>query len=192
LSNIMKRELENEKMLIRRSREGDLEAFGELIDEYGKQLYSISFQILGNHADAEDMMQEAFLKAYKNLKKFKGNSRFYTWLYRLTINLCINYQKKNGRMIPQPPEAIASLNNEREKKQNSHPHQTQEICQAIRTEIESLSRPLRRAMVLVAFQGLSHREAAEIEGCSEGTISWRIFKARQYLRKKLGDFLDED
>ena len=192
MSNIMKRELENEKMLIRRSREGDLEAFGELIDEYGKQIYSISFQILGNHADAEDMLQEAFLKAYKNLKKFKGNSRFYTWLYRLTINLCINYQKKNGRMIPLPPEAMASLNNERGKKQNSNPHQTREICQEIRAAIESLSRPLRMAMVLVAFHGLSHREAAEIEGCSEGTISWRIFKARQYLRKKLGAFLDED
>jgi RNA polymerase sigma-70 factor (ECF subfamily) len=186
----MKREKEYEKMLIRKSLEEDLEAFGELIDEHAQQIYSISFQILGNHADAENMLQETFIKAYRFLKTFKGESKFCTWLCRLTINLCINYKKKQGRMVVLPPEAIESLNNEKEEEQNNNPHQTQEICQSIRAAIDSLNGPFRRAMVLVAFQGLSHREAAEIEGCSEGTISWRIYKARQYLREKLGDVLD--
>ncbi len=188
----MKREKEDEKMLIRRSMEGDLEAFGELIDEHGQQIYSISFQILGNHADAENMLQETFIKAYRFLKTFKGESKFCTWLCRLTINLCINYKKKQGRMVVLPPEAIESLNNEREEEQNSNPHQTREICQTIRAAIDSLNGPFRRAMILVAFQGFSHREAADIEGCSEGTISWRIFKARQYLRKKLAGFQENN
>jgi RNA polymerase sigma-70 factor (ECF subfamily) len=182
--------LEREDTLIRRTRAGDLEAFEELIDQYGERIYTLSFQFLGNHTDAEDMVQEAFIQAYRNLETFQGNSMFSTWLFRIALNLCSNYRKKNKRLVLMSPSALATLNHRSEECGINTPHNLLETREAVRVAMDSLSPPLRRALFLVAVRALSHREAARIEGCAPGTMSWRIFKARQYLRESLTDYLD--
>ncbi len=176
-----------EETLIRQTREGDLESFGKLVDEYGKQIYALSFQFLGNHADAEDMVQEAFIRAYRNLENFRGDSTFHTWLYQIALNLCSNHRKKNQRLIYMSKRSLSALNRRNNGTPEGNPRQLVETRDIVRNAMASLQPHLRRAIFLVAGKSLSHREAAEIEGCSEGTISWRVFKARQRLREKSGD-----
>ncbi len=176
-----------EETLIRQTREGDVEAFARLFDAYGERIYTLSFQFLGNHADAEDMVQEAFIRAYRNLGTFRGDSTFNTWLFRITLNLCSNHRKKNGRLIVMSPGAVATLHQREKGNPGNNPRDRAETRDAVRNAMESLQPHLRRAIFLVASRALSHREAAEIEGCSEGTISWRVFKARRRLRQNLSD-----
>ena len=178
---------EPEETLIRKTREGDLESFGKLVDGYGKQIYALSFQFLGNHADAEDMVQEAFIRAYRNLESFRGDSKFHTWLFRITLNLCSNHRKKSRRLVAMPKRMLSALNHREEGNPGNNPHQLVETRDAVRNAMASLQPRLRRTIFLVAGRNLSHREAAEVEGCSEGTISWRVFKARQRLRESLAD-----
>lgn len=180
---------EDEKVLIRRCRGGEMEAFGELVDEYKTRIYATAFRILGNHADADDLSQEAFLKAYRSLGRFRGESGFYTWVYKIVTNLCLNYRKINMRRKMYSFDENIGDSLSRKGKEDPLPGEGQETRAAIFQALDSLGESFRIAMDLVIFQGLSHREAAEVAGCSEGTISWRIFKARQELRGQLAAYI---
>ncbi|MDP8214599.1 MAG: RNA polymerase sigma factor [Candidatus Euphemobacter frigidus] len=183
----MKSEEENE--LIRRCREGNLKAFGELVNEYKSRVYAVAFRIVGNPADADDLSQEAFIRAYRSLVKFRGESSFYTWIYKIVTNLCLNHRKKNMKIIKSSFDERFVDPDSRKAGSNPLPGEGKETRAEIFKALGSLKDSFRMALDLVVFQGLSHREAAELAGCSEGTISWRIFKARQQLREQLAAYI---
>ncbi len=172
----------SEDELIQKAKEGKVEAFGELVKKYQRRIYQLIYQMTFNHEDANDLSQETFLKAYKSLNKFKRESSFYTWLYRIAINLVINHLKKrkNERNLnfdihyTNSPQRIL---------------ESKEFSMKLKETISMLPFSQRIALNLVVNHGLSHKEVAKIQGCSEGTVSWRIFQARKFLKEKLEPYL---
>jgi len=186
-----------DKILIKRVKAGDMNAFEELVCKYKEKAYRTAYEMTNRHADADDLSQEAFIRAYRSMSSFNEQASFSTYLYRIVINLSINHLKKEGR------HRHLSLNEEIII-DNHHPGLSagekdtprealliKELHQEISTAISSLPLKERTATILSLLQGLSHQEIAEIEGCSEGTVSWRLFRARKRLRKKLQSYLKD-
>ena len=172
--------------LVRLAKASDVEAFGELARRHMKGVYLLAYSFVQNHADADDLSQETFLKAYRSLGSFKERSSFRTWLYRIGLNLCASFVKRArpsapavgevvGARFPGPLEA-ASL---------------KELEARSAALIRALPLKLRLALHLVVYDGLSHREAAAVIGCSAKTVSWRLFRAREFLRQKLEPYIKE-
>jgi RNA polymerase sigma-70 factor (ECF subfamily) len=176
----------SEAVLVQKAKDGDLDAFGELVKKYQRKIYSLIYQMTFNHAEADDLSQEVFLKAYKALPKFKKKSSFYTWLYRIAVNLVINQLKKR-RLEKRFLEIGHDSRNSPQKL-----FERKEIHEKLKEAIAMLPVTLRTTLNLVVNHGLSHKEVAEIEGCSEGTVSWRLFQARKFLKEKLEPYLKGD
>lgn len=179
--------------LVRRAREGEPAAFAELARLHRERVYGVVFGFVRNHADAEDLAQETFLQAYRAIGGFRGGSSFYTWLYRIAVNLTMNHLKKMKRekgrrelLEATPPSAEARAAASPELRS-----QALEIGDRIALALEDIPLPFRAAFNLVVGQGLSHARAAEVLGCSENTVSWRMHKARKMLQARLGPFLGE-
>ncbi len=176
----------SEDELIQKAKEGKVEAFGELVKRHQKRIYSLMYQMTFNHAEADDLSQETFLKAYKSLEKFKKESSFYTWLYRIAVNLAINHLKKRKNERKYLHMELYSKNSPQRIVERK------EIQGKLREAISMLPLSQRTTLNLVINHGLSHKEIAEIQGCSEGTVSWRLFQARKFLREKLEPYLRGD
>ncbi|MCB9990619.1 MAG: RNA polymerase sigma factor [Rhodospirillales bacterium] len=171
---------EEDQQLIERALAGDRDAFNVLIGKYYDMMYRLAFKWCGNRADAEDIAHNAFLKVADHLPGFKHDSSFKTWLYRIVINVAndAHRKKKVRRAVSGGLEELES------PARTDHALQAQEIA----AMVGRLPQGEREAIMLVSGQGLSHAEAAEILGCKESTISWRIHEAR----KKLGAMLGKD
>jgi RNA polymerase sigma-70 factor (ECF subfamily) len=179
--------------LVGRAREGDRDAFGVLVRRHQRRLYAVAVQMLGHPGEAEDAVQEALLRAYRAIDRFDARSELSTWLYRICVNVCLNALRKRRRREtadledPRIPEPAADPEQGR-----SHPGRSVELRrlhQRLSSALESLSPSLRATVVLVLLEGVSHKEAAEVLGCPEGTIAWRIHEARRRLRSELGELL---
>lgn len=187
-----------EKHLIRRCKDGDKMAFAELVHKHKRCIYSAAYQMTNNHSDADDLSQEAFLRAYQAIKSFKEKSSFNTWLYRIVVNLSINYLKKRSKL----PEislnekmTMNGLSIEARYNDPGNPRrllENREAHEKITSAIGSLPASQKATVVLVSLQGFSHREAAAVLGCPEKTVSWRLFQARKRLREDLIDLLGEE
>ncbi len=168
--------------LVKRVKAGDKDAFGKLVQKYKQQIYFVAYRMTNSHADADDISQEAFIKAYESIGSFKEKSSFSTWIYRIIVNMTINHLKKIGRKQTFALDENISIEN------NSDPGEIEEqrqLHEEITKAIGSL--PLKQRMVveLAILEGLPHREIANILGCPEKTISWRLFQARKNLKEKL-------
>ncbi|MFQ6082443.1 MAG: sigma-70 family RNA polymerase sigma factor [Candidatus Aminicenantia bacterium] len=179
-----------EGYLVERAKEGDMEAFGELVNRYQKRIYLAIYQMTNNHSEADDLSQETFLKAYQALSKFKKESSFYTWLYRIAVNLVFNFLKKERRLKKYP------LDEKEIRKMGPHfSNSPQKIMEGneLQTKMKEIINTLplnqRMAINLVIYQGMSHKQVAKIQRCSEGTVSWRLFQARRILKEKLEPYL---
>jgi RNA polymerase sigma-70 factor (ECF subfamily) len=162
---------------IRRSREGDLAAFEELVRRYQQMIHALTFRMTGSPSDAEDLAQEVFIQAFRKLDSFRGDSRFSTWLYRIGINTCLNWKKSQQRRAQlhrdwaqQPKETVDCSN---------------ELGARVQEALLALPPKQRAAVILTTYEGMNHAEAARTLGCSETTVSWRIFMARKQLKKWL-------
>jgi len=182
-----------EEALVRRARTGDTEAFAELARLHQQRVYGVIFGLVRNHADADDLAQETFLAAYRAIGRFRGGSSLYTWLYRIAVNLTMNHLKKSKRekgrselLETTPPSAEAQAAASPELRS-----QTDEISDRIARALTEIPLPFRAAFQLVVNQGLSHARAAQVLGCSENTVSWRMHKARKMLQARLAPFLSE-
>ena len=179
----MRSESLSEAVLVQKAKDGDLDAFGELVKKYQRKIYSLIYQMTFNHAEADDLSQEVFLKAYKALPKFKKKSSFYTWLYRIAVNLVINqlkrrrYEKKILEIRHDPRNSPQKI------------YERKEIHEKLKEAIAMLPVSLRTTLNLVVNHGLSHKEVAEIVGCSEGTVRSRLHYARRKMQHKLRRFL---
>ena len=180
-----------EKTLIELAGRGDREASAELIRRYRERIYRTILRFTRNPADADDLFQETFLHVFRSLRSFGRRSSFYTWIYRIAVNQCLNFLKKKNRETPsgQPFQALAFEGVSRPGPPESVA--SAELLDRLATAIDSLPLAYRACFNLVVFQGMSHRQAAWALGCSEKTVSWRMHKARKMLQAGLGRHLGE-
>jgi RNA polymerase sigma-70 factor (ECF subfamily) len=173
-----------ELALAERCRRGDLGAFEELYRTHAGRLYSVAFRMLGNTADAEDLLQEIFLSAHRKLETFRGESALGTWLYRLSVNLCLDYlRSRTGRAIQltDPLDDEPGLHDTSSRGLADRTVSKMDLERAL----AQLPEGCRTAFILHDVEGLEHREVAEVMGIAEGTSKSQVHKARLRLRSLL-------
>lgn len=178
--------------LVSLTKEGNLNAFTELVRRYQKKVYKTIFHLTRNHHDSDDLAQETFMKAYASIKKFRQKSSFYTWLYRIAVNLTLNFLKKRSR--DKKVESFSKVwawRGEGESALFSPEEYSagKELRERLKEALDSLPLIYKTSFILVNLQGMSHAQAAEVLRCSEKTVSWRIHKARKMLRERLKSFI---
>ena len=173
--------------LVTAAKAGDTRSFCELVRRYRARVLALSLHLVGDETEAEDITQEVFLRAYRCLPRFEQRSHFFTWIYRMTVNLSLNAirQRKRRRETPWDDPRI-----ERALTIYGYcsPGRTAELRQTyalLLSALDGLPQDTRTTVVLVALQGLSHQEAATVQGCATGTIGWRMHNARRVLRSAL-------
>jgi RNA polymerase sigma-70 factor (ECF subfamily) len=170
--------LADESSLIDASRRGDSEAFAILVSRYQRMIHGLTYRMSGSAADAADLAQEAFLQAWRRLDCFRGEARFSSWLYRIAMNLCLNWKAREAR------EALARTKWSELTVGGGNAESDGKIV-FLQEALINLSPKQRAAIVLTVYEGLKHDEAARILGCSETTVSWRVFAAKAKLRRSL-------
>lgn len=182
--------------LVARVQQGDKKAFDILVLKYQNRLMKLIASYLRDPDEVLDVAQEAFVKAYRALPKFRGDSAFYTWLYRIAINTAKNYLVAQGRRPPDVDiEASDAVQSDRasELKDMASPEHMMlrdEIEETVFDAIEQLPEDLRTAVTLRELEGLSYEEIADVMGCPIGTVRSRIFRAREAINEKLKPLLD--
>lgn len=179
-----------DRELVDRARDGDAEAFGILVRRYQPRIHRLAVHMLRDRAEAEDVAQEAFIRAYQALARFDGRSEPYTWLYRIAINLSLNRirARKTARTShdSQDPRLDGLLTDKRPESADPRASaQRRELYLALCEGIDGLSDTLRTTLILVCIDGRSHEDASSILGAPEGTIAWRVHEARRKLREFL-------
>ena len=186
----------DESELVQRARKGDLPAYDELVRRYQERIYATVYHMTANHEDANDLAQEAFIKAFHALKSFKGGSSFYTWVYRIAVNKTINFlkQRKNRSQMSlndldfnaeHDPDLVALISDKTPRREVN----LTELQEKLNEAMQKLSDPHRLVVTLHDVQGLSHEEIAKIMECNIGTVRSRLFYARQQLQAHLSDYL---
>jgi RNA polymerase sigma-70 factor (ECF subfamily) len=189
------REIDHE--LVLRAQRGDKRAFGLLVDKYQRKLARLLSRMIRDQSEIEDVVQESFIKAYRALPNFRGDSAFYTWLYRIGINTAKNYLVSVGRRPTvstdieiEDAENFDSGDELRTTETPESTMMTKQIAQTVNDTVESLPEELRTAITLREIEGLSYEEIATIMGCPIGTVRSRIFRARETIALKLRPLLD--
>jgi len=185
-----------EEELVKRARQGELSAYDELVRRYQERIYATIYHMTSNHEDANDLAQEAFIKAFHALKSFKGGSSFYTWVYRIAVNKTINFlkQRKNRTHMSlndldfnaeHDPDLVALISEKTPRREMN----LAELQEKLNSALQKLSEHHRLVVTLHDVQGLSHEEIAQIMECNIGTVRSRLFYARQQLQGYLSDYL---
>lgn len=172
--------------LVSWTQQGHTGAFGELVERYKERVYMLALQMTHSHPDADELSQQAFLKAFECLGQFRGDANFFTWVYRITVNLSLTYLKRRERFEPLPEPGNDETYPKPElasKERTEGALEEDDTRREVWAALDTLSPELRAAVVLVYIQDLSPREAAESLGCAEATVHWRLFKARKKLKK---------
>jgi RNA polymerase sigma-70 factor (ECF subfamily) len=187
---------ENDQQLVQRVQKGDRSAFDLLVLKYQHRVLKLVGRFVSNPAEAEDVAQDAFLKAYRALPSFRGESAFYTWLYRIAINTAKNSLVATRRrpvdfnLDLQDPEQFDHHAKLKEVDTPERVLLTEEIRSVVQGAMEQLPEDLRTAIVLRELDGLSYEENAEAMDCPVGTVRSRIFRAREAIDKRLKPLLD--
>ncbi len=182
--------------LVRRVQAGEVAAFDVLIQKYRERLYAIIYNLTSNREDASDLAQEAFIKAFRSIGNFKGDSSFFTWLYRIAVNASLTHLKRNrmrrffsfenlGEEVSQS-DLVEALT---DKLQSDKPAIIKELQEKLNEALQRLSLKHRTVVVLFEIEGLSHQEIAQVMNCSEGTVRSRLHYAKLQLQSYLQDYL---
>jgi len=186
----------DDRVLVRRAQAGDYSAFDALVQKYQERVYGTVYHMTSNHEDANDLAQEAFIKAYQALKSFKGDSSFFTWIYRIAVNKTINFLKTRKNKIhlslndldfnaEHDPEIVALVSENTPRRDLG----LSELQEKLNEAMQKLSDVHRLVVTLHDVQGLSHEEISKIMDCNTGTVRSRLFYARQQLQGYLSDYL---
>jgi RNA polymerase sigma-70 factor, ECF subfamily len=167
--------------LVLQSQQGDPAAFEELIRNHQHMVHSLTFRMTGSLADAEDLAQETFLRAYEQIGSFRGTAKFSTWLYRIAVNTCLNWRQSEARRFQLQSRAAEEISAQQAGGRDSTAGEVNEVQDALL----KLPAKQRVAIVLTVYDGLNHAEAARVLGCSETTVSWRVFAAKRKLKRLL-------
>lgn len=178
--------------LVNRSKNGDVDAFEELVTRYERKIYTIAYRMMGNYDDANDLTQEAFLRAFQAIKNFRGEASFLTWMCRIATNVCRDELRKRYRVQIESLDETITLNDGEIAKQipASDPgpadlYEQKEFQEKIQEMINTLSPDFRLALVLRDIQGLSYEEIAQQLDCSLGTVKSRINRARNHIKEMI-------
>jgi RNA polymerase sigma-70 factor (ECF subfamily) len=185
----------DESSVIDRFQKGEKAAFEELVLKYRDRIYNLCRHMLGNTHDAEDAAQDTFIKAYHNLDNFRPVASFYTWLYRIAVNTCLDYKKKpffkslfkkadNGEEFIDEPAS--------DRPSPEKLYESKQIGRALHCSIGKLPSKLRTTIVLKEIEGLSYEEIADILEVSIGTVKSRISRAREELKQHLKKFTEQN
>ena len=188
---------EADQILVEQVQRGDKRAFELLVAKYQRKIFRLLSRLIRDAAEIEDVAQEAFIKAYRALPNFRGESAFYTWLYRIAINTAKNYLVAQGRRAPTTTDTeIDEAENFDEGDQLRDVNTpdsmllSKQVGEAVNRAIEKLPEDLRTAIVLRELEGLSYEEIAETMNCPIGTVRSRIFRAREAIAEELRPLLD--
>ena len=193
----MTTERECDEQLVERVRDGDKQAFDLLVAKYQRRLMRLLSRIVHDQSEAEDVVQETFIKAYRALRHFRGESAFYTWLYRIGINTAKNFLATQGRRTPTSTEIDAeqaeSMGEGEQLRDMNTPESmlaSKQIAQTVNAAMDALPLDLRTAIALREIEGLSYEEISAIMACPIGTVRSRIFRARAVIANNLRPLLD--
>jgi RNA polymerase sigma-70 factor (ECF subfamily) len=181
----------SDRDLVERARGGDSDAFGVLVRRHQKRIFRLALHLVRGAAEAEDVTQETFVRAYQAIGRFDGRSEPFTWLYRICVNLSLNHlRSRKAQRISAPtddPRVEAFLQEERPAlgADPARKAEDKQIAIALAEGIEGLSETLRTTLLLVCVEGLGHEDASKVLGCPEGTVAWRVHEARRKLREHL-------
>jgi RNA polymerase sigma-70 factor (ECF subfamily) len=183
---------EVDQQLVERAQRGDKGAFELLVAKYQRKLVRLLSRFIRDPTEVEDVAQEAFIKAYRALPSFRGDSAFYTWLYRIGINTAKNYLVAMGRRAPtvsetESPDAESSEESGQVPDYNTPENElmSRQIAETVNRAVEDLPEELRTAITLRELEGLSYEDIAGIMNCPIGTVRSRIFRAREAIAEKL-------
>jgi len=184
---------EDELELVERARKGDRQAFGVLVERYQRRVVGVVLAVVHNSEDAVELAQETFVRAYQNLGKFEERSSFSTWLYRIAVNMAIDWRRHEGRHVTlRGEEAETELNRIPSVVGDSFKEaQRSEMAQRIRDALEQLTPEHRAAILLREVEGLSYDEISDVLQCPRGTVMSRLHYARNHLREILKDFAED-
>lgn len=184
--------------LVARVQAGDKAAFDLLVLKYQRKILRLLSRMLRDQSEIEDVMQEAFIKAYRALPQFRGDSAFYTWLYRIAINTARNWMASQSRRPSSPSlhqseegETFDEIDNLTDNNTPESLLASREIAESVNDSIQALPAELRTAIVLREIEGLSYEEIAQAMGCPIGTVRSRIFRAREAIAAKLRPMIDQ-
>src|SRR5271170_1219284 len=175
--------------LVKQAQREDVGAYDELVRRYQERIYATVYHMTSNHEDANDLTQEAFIKAYQALKSFKGGSSFYTWIYRIAVNKTINFLKQRKNHVSMSlndldfnaehdPDLVALISDNTPRRNMG----LTELAEKLNGAMQKLSEHHRLVVTLHDVQGLSHEDIAKIMDCNVGTVRSRLFYARQQLQ----------
>ena len=188
---------EIDRQLVERAQRGDKRAFELLVEKYQRKLARLLSRFIRDPAEVEDVTQEAFIKAYRALPAFRGDSAFYTWLYRIGINTAKNYLMAMGRRAPTSTEVEAEEAEGFEEGEQLRDINTpeslllsNEIAKTVNATIEQLPEELRTAIQMREIEGMSYEDIAKAMDCPIGTVRSRIFRAREAIAEQLRPLLD--
>jgi RNA polymerase sigma factor RpoE len=182
--------------LVRLAQGEDVSAYDQLVRRYQERIYATIYHMTSNHEDANDLVQETFIKAYRALKSFKGDSSFYTWVYRIAVNKTINFLKQRKNRVhmslndvdfnvENDPDLVALVSDKTPRRDLN----LAELQDKLNEAMQKLSEHHRMVVTLHDIQGLSHEEIGVIMDCNVGTVRSRLFYARQQLQAYLSDYL---
>lgn len=184
-------------VLVERVQHGDVAAFDKLVIKYRERIYGVIYNLTSNKEDSFDLSQEAFIKAFQSIGRFKGNSSFFTWLYRIAVNTTLSHLKKNRHRrflsyenITEEAASGELMDVLASKTSTDKPTLIKELQHKLNEALQTLSVKHRTVLVLFEIDNLSHQEIAEIMNCSVGTVRSRLHYAKKQLQSELQDLLD--
>ena len=190
----------DDRLLVQRVKQGDERAFAELVTRYQDKAFRIIYRFTNNVEDAKDLSQEAFVRVYRSIGRFKEGSSFYTWFYRILINLCIDFRRSRSILIPFSQlrkregfnESLEEALVEDEGQANlAKVLLTRELNEKITQAIEALSAKQRTVFILRNYEGLALKEIAEVMNCAQGTVKSHLARAIGRLENMLGPYVRE-
>jgi RNA polymerase sigma-70 factor, ECF subfamily len=171
---------EDDQEAILACRRGEREAFDRLVERYQRDVYRLCYRFVNNHEDANDLAQEAFIKAYRALDRFRGDSAFSTWLYRIAVNTCLNFRSARKPRAEELPEALEDARPRADEGVLSD-----ERSKRVRAAIQKLPEKQRATLILKTYHELSHEEVAGVLGSTVGTVKANLFHGLLNLKKIL-------
>lgn len=171
--------------LIIRAQQGDRAAFQQLLAQHYDMIYRVAYRFTGHRQDAEDVAQEVCIGLVRKLEIFRGDSSFSTWLYRVVVNSCRDYQKKSGSH-----RSLEQRYLEVEKHEQADHNETNKQIAWLYRHLSTMEESLKETAILVLTEERSHAEAGKILGCAESTISWRMHAVRQHLKNAMDSYYD--
>jgi RNA polymerase sigma factor (sigma-70 family) len=193
---IQRKSIDPDAELVQRAQDGDTRAFDELVMKYSRKLYGLVYNMTSNKEDTHDLLQDIFAKAYRSLKRFRGKSTFYTWIYSISVNMSLNFLKKRKRRagysfddidsgIQNDPAFIDQAYHANPRRQSN----INELQKKLNEAMQELSEDHRSVVTMFDIQGMPHAEISRILGVSEGTVRSRLYYAHKQLQGYLEEFI---